>query len=560
MSRVVLCASLLLVGLVISQVADGAVVRPMTPRQQAVEADRILIGDVVSVESYWNDDRSLIRSRIEIVPADYLKGAPRRREVLDFVGGSVDDLTLIRTDTPAFEAGQHVLLFLTDDNMLVGAFQGAYHTDGELAVRMGSPLDTVNQASAMPLGLLVAQIAAALGMEESPPVSPYEGDYQIPFGNGRFVTQGWSWAGTCEPMGEDYLINPNSADASAGSDANQIAAIQAGADVWTNENLNFAFSYGGTTTSTSAGGVNGQNIVFFCPSGSCGMSDDTIAVTQLWRTSCGNFIEWDMIFNDAIYTFWDGQTGSCSGMQDIQAVAAHEFGHALGLGHSGTGAATMWASISTCSTSERSLHPDDVAGLAFLYEGQTVVNDICDDAIDITDGEIQYSAACAETDGPTHADCNLFGFAGIDHDIWYRYQATCTGTLTVSTCETTPTPAPAYDTKLGVYDGTDCGNLDASLILCNDDVAGCDCNTSELSVPVVGGQWYLIRVGGWEGQAGAATLNIACDGDPWIPCDGDINGDLNVNLADLLDVLSNWGSPYDLSDLLTVLSNWGNSC
>jgi len=38
---------------------------------------------------------------------------------------------------------------------------------------------------------------------------------------------------------------------------------------------------------------------------------------------------------------------------------------------------------------------------------------------------------------------------------------------------------------------------------------------------------------------------------------GDIDGDGDVDLADLLDVLSNWGSPYDLGDLLTVLSNWG---
>ncbi len=38
---------------------------------------------------------------------------------------------------------------------------------------------------------------------------------------------------------------------------------------------------------------------------------------------------------------------------------------------------------------------------------------------------------------------------------------------------------------------------------------------------------------------------------------GDIDGDGDVDLADLLAVLSGWGSPYDLSDLLTVLSNWG---
>ncbi len=55
-------------------------------------------------------------------------------------------------------------------------------------------------------------------------------------------------------------------------------------------------------------------------------------------------------------------------------------------------------------------------------------------------------------------------------------------------------------------------------------------------------------------------------------CPGDTNGDLTVNLADLLEVISNWGSdgtgggdPNDdgavnLADLLEVISNWGNFC
>ncbi len=61
------------------------------------------------------------------------------------------------------------------------------------------------------------------------------------------------------------------------------------------------------------------------------------------------------------------------------------------------------------------------------------------------------------------------------------------------------------------------------------------------------------------------------DDEPVI-CDGDTNGDLVVNLADLLDVLSNWGGDgssggdsnddgmVNLADLLDVLSNWGNMC
>jgi len=57
-----------------------------------------------------------------------------------------------------------------------------------------------------------------------------------------------------------------------------------------------------------------------------------------------------------------------------------------------------------------------------------------------------------------------------------------------------------------------------------------------------------------------------------VVCEGDANGDAMVNLADLLGVLSNWGSDgseggdvngdasVNLADLLSVLSNWGNDC
>ncbi len=56
------------------------------------------------------------------------------------------------------------------------------------------------------------------------------------------------------------------------------------------------------------------------------------------------------------------------------------------------------------------------------------------------------------------------------------------------------------------------------------------------------------------------------------PCAGDANADNTVNLADLLSVLSNWGSSgleggdvnndgiVNLADLLSVLSNWGSVC
>jgi hypothetical protein len=41
-------------------------------------------------------------------------------------------------------------------------------------------------------------------------------------------------------------------------------------------------------------------------------------------------------------------------------------------------------------------------------------------------------------------------------------------------------------------------------------------------------------------------------------CNGDINHDGQVNVSDLLAVISGWDNPYNVDDLLIVIANWGN--
>ncbi len=64
---------------------------------------------------------------------------------------------------------------------------------------------------------------------------------------------------------------------------------------------------------------------------------------------------------------WHDGPGSVSSGVDIQGVACHEIGHSLGLGHSGTGGATMFPSISGTGTAARSIHSDDIAGIQAIY-------------------------------------------------------------------------------------------------------------------------------------------------------------------------------------------------
>ena len=43
-------------------------------------------------------------------------------------------------------------------------------------------------------------------------------------------------------------------------------------------------------------------------------------------------------------------------------------------------------------------------------------------------------------------------------------------------------------------------------------------------------------------------------------CPGDYNSDGNVDLEDLLQVVSNWKRPHTFEDLLLVVSQWGATC
>jgi hypothetical protein len=146
-------------------------------------------------------------------------------------------------------------------------------------------------------------------------------------------------------------------------------------------------------------------------------------------------------------------------------------------------------------------------------------NDQCPAALPVPAGVTAFDTTFADTDGPAHAaeGCEQGGDLGQTHqDVWFTYDAPCSGTLTVTTCEELGGGA-SYDSDLVVYDGTDCTAL--PFLACNDDdpVNACGGSTggfhSTIQIPAVAGSSYLIRVGGWNlGDAGVGILNITNDG------------------------------------------------
>jgi len=108
-------------------------------------------------------------------------------------------------------------------------------------------------------------------------------------------------------------------------------------------------------TATGIGGTN-SNI----HSELVGAGGSTLAFTE---TPISN--GWRIRYYSS-WTWQDGPGNVTSGV-DLQGVACHEYGHALGLGHSGSGGATMAPGISGTGIPARSISSDDIAGLQAVY-------------------------------------------------------------------------------------------------------------------------------------------------------------------------------------------------
>ena len=143
-------------------------------------------------------------------------------------------------------------------------------------------------------------------------------------------------------------------------------ALRAGADVWLQQANAFQFVYAGPSTQT-ANTFDSVNLIVFRNA-----SSGSAIATTYWWSSGSRIVDADMVFWDGAFRFFSGSTG-CVGGFYIEDIAAHEFGHALGLGHSTSANATMYPSVSSCNMSNRTLDADDIAGVQALYPPQLLV-------------------------------------------------------------------------------------------------------------------------------------------------------------------------------------------
>ena len=153
---------------------------------------------------------------------------------------------------------------------------------------------------------------------------------------------------------------------------------------------------------------------------------------------------------------------------------------------------------------------------------------------------VAYDTTAATTDGPPEIGCGSGNNdLPIHKDVWYRFQAPTAGTLIASNCGTSTFGGSGnFDSKIAAYNlGTNLAGFDPQLlpemyIGCNEDCSD-PIFTSELTVNgIVAGNYYLVRLGGYEGQSGVGNLFIGIQPPP-NPCDPAnlIQGTAGVNVV-----------------------------
>ncbi|MFT3684788.1 MAG: trypsin-like peptidase domain-containing protein [Phycisphaerales bacterium] len=143
-------------------------------------------------------------------------------------------------------------------------------------------------------------------------------------------------------------------------------------------------------------------------------------------------------------------------------------------------------------------NPSNTYDMATLA-AQIPSNDACANAITVTSGN-SYAGTTVNATNDGTSTCPAASAARTRPDIWYKFTALAAGTLTLDTCQTTPTYT---DTVLSLHSA--CPGNAANQVACNDDAtttgpcsAGGSANLSSyISYTMAANQTVYIRVAMW---------------------------------------------------------------
>jgi len=179
-----------------------------------------------------------------------------------------------------------------------------------------------------------------------------------------FLAKGTKWKNT-----EQYVLDTTNAN---GLTAEFVAAsYETSLNAWDEQ---VAFDVFGTRDTLSV--VDGpdtvapdnKNEVMFGSIDSPG----AVAVTIVWGIFSGpifnrKIVEFDQVYDEVDFTWGDATVNST--VMDFENVAAHENGHAGGMGHPSDSCTeeTMYRFVSTGETKKRTLNTGDITGIQKLY-------------------------------------------------------------------------------------------------------------------------------------------------------------------------------------------------
>jgi hypothetical protein len=227
-----------------------------------------------------------------------------------------------------------------------------------------------------------------------------------------------------------------------------------GSDVW----YSYTASGTGNTTATFCGGTTADTVmaVYNTP-GTCPLSTDLIVCDD--DSGCGlqSTVQWATTAG----TTYMIQAGGFNGAQ-------------------GTGTLTI------------------------TPPGPPITNDDCSSPTVLVGGgpfPVDNDGATTGAEGQANANCLFYSTTNITNDVWYTWNATVTGPVSIDLCAATGT---LTDSKMAVYSGAGCPS--GSALACNDD----SCNfLSKVVVTVTAGQDYTFQIGNFPGASeGTGTLTI----------------------------------------------------
>ena len=115
----------------------------------------IVVGEVVDLNSYWNDESTFILTDVRFEATEVLKGDRRETDLaITVLGGSVGDLTTVIVGGAELVPGKSYLLFLDQDDLpgVLGVRTVREHSQGVFdIVRARDGMRAISQANRHPL-------------------------------------------------------------------------------------------------------------------------------------------------------------------------------------------------------------------------------------------------------------------------------------------------------------------------------------------------------------------------------------------------------------------------